>query len=517
MSAVEELQKVGFRDAITIERLLQDDQVKDKLNGKALIVDEAGMVSGRQMAEVIDLAHDRIARIVFSGDTRQIHSVEASDALRILEKESKLRSISLTQVQRQRVDAYRQAVEELRADPHGGFARLDGMGAIREVVYEDRAKAVAEAYAQAQIAQDGSGKNRSVLVVSATHHDIDNITSAIRQNRRAAGDLGRETALTQHVPLNWTEAQKRDVRNYAAGQVLEFHRAVKGVANESLEVVRVEAGHVIAKDTLGGEHTIGAKQAKAFSVHEERSINVAGNDRLLLAANRREPGFRATNGELVTVRGIARDGSIELQDGRTLPANYRQFTHGYAITAHRSQGKTVDAVVISADQMKKELFSVAASRGRQELTVITADKGRLHDSIACSGSRQSATELARKSHVNGITKPGHGIREQFAIQESANAHLSQESRGHVLPEILSSSHGLGPTKGLGPLAELTGGYIPGDVQQHVPASGGREPSRDPVRLVKQTTPQEAIVPGKEEKQKGYEEDLAQDEGCGFGF
>jgi archaellum biogenesis ATPase FlaH len=29
MSAVEELQKVGFRDAVTVERLLQDAQVQD--------------------------------------------------------------------------------------------------------------------------------------------------------------------------------------------------------------------------------------------------------------------------------------------------------------------------------------------------------------------------------------------------------------------------------------------------------------------------------------------------------
>jgi len=54
-------------------------------------------------------------------------------------------------------------------------------------------------------------------------------------------------------------------------------------------------------------------------------------------------------------------------DGRTLPANYHQFDHGYAITAHRSQGKTVDGVILSADAMKQELFYVGASRGRSEI------------------------------------------------------------------------------------------------------------------------------------------------------
>ncbi|HEX3722793.1 MAG TPA: MobF family relaxase [Nitrolancea sp.] len=101
MSAVEELQKVGFADAMTLERLLQDGTAQQALRQKVLILDEAGMVSGWQMTEFLRLAAERDARIVFSGDTRQIQSVEACDALRILEKESRLKSIALTQVQRQ--------------------------------------------------------------------------------------------------------------------------------------------------------------------------------------------------------------------------------------------------------------------------------------------------------------------------------------------------------------------------------------------------------------------------------
>lgn len=46
---------------------------------------------------------------------------------------------------------------------------------------------------------------------------------------------------------------------------------------------------------------------------------MAENDRLLLMANRREPGFRARNEELVTARTGDGEGQIELQDGRKLP------------------------------------------------------------------------------------------------------------------------------------------------------------------------------------------------------
>jgi hypothetical protein len=129
-------------------------------------------------------------------------------------------------------------------------------------------------------------------------------------------------------------------------------------------------------------------------------------------ANRREPGFRATNGELVTVSRIDEQGRIHLQDGRTLPDNYKQFTHGYAVTAHRSQGKSVDAVVISADGLRKELFYVAASRGRESITVVTSDKDLLRESVARSEARQSASELLRKAQEPSLEGLKPSLRER---------------------------------------------------------------------------------------------------------
>src|SRR6266567_2944151 len=78
-SAVDELEKVGFREAVTVSQLLEDQDPQGALRGRVLIVDEAGMISGRQMQSLLHLAEDHGARIVFSGDTRQIPSVEASD------------------------------------------------------------------------------------------------------------------------------------------------------------------------------------------------------------------------------------------------------------------------------------------------------------------------------------------------------------------------------------------------------------------------------------------------------
>jgi ATP-dependent exoDNAse (exonuclease V) alpha subunit len=345
------------------------------------------------MHELLKVAEQQSARIVFSGDTKQIQSVEAGDALRVLENESRLKSTSLTQVQRQTTADYRDAIQVLRRDPEAGFEKLDRIGAVREAGWADRAQAVAQAYAES--------KGRDVLVVCATHDEIDRVTEAIRVSRKQNGDLGESLNVLRDVSLNWTAAQKSDCRNYRPGQRLMFHRAVKGITkNETLEVVRVEGNGIVTCSDRGEERILTAKQFKSFEVYERRTIEVAAGDKLLLTANRRDANFRATNGEIVTVSRVDKDGRMRLDDGRHLPADFKQFTHGYAVTAHRSQGKSVDSVIISGDGMQKELFYVAASRGRQSVQVITSDKELLRESVARSTARQSASELARK------TRPG---------------------------------------------------------------------------------------------------------------
>jgi ATP-dependent exoDNAse (exonuclease V) alpha subunit len=219
MSAVEELQKVGFDHAVSLERLLQDPRVQVETEGRVVILDEAGMVSARQTAGFLQLAEARSLRIVFSGDTKQIQSVEAGDALRILEKESRLKSVALTQVQRQSNRDYRDALEELRRHSERGFQKLDKIGAVCEVPFTERSQAIASAYA-------ARGRS-SALVVCATHDEIDRVSHAIREGRKKAGELKDGDLLTRHVSLGWSAAQKADFQNYRPGLILAFHARCK--------------------------------------------------------------------------------------------------------------------------------------------------------------------------------------------------------------------------------------------------------------------------------------------------
>jgi conjugative relaxase-like TrwC/TraI family protein len=203
-SAVHALREVGLSDATTIQRLLVDPQEQASLRHGVLIVDEAGMVSARQMTALLALAEHQGARVVFSGDTRQLQSVEAGDALRILERESGLRCVALAQVQRQTPEAYRHAIEALRDQPARGFTHLEQMGAVREVAWADRSRSVAEAWREAHAHLNTQGQPSSVLVVCATlrrHRARDRRDSRGAAARRGAG-RGRQDGSLCAVALH---------------------------------------------------------------------------------------------------------------------------------------------------------------------------------------------------------------------------------------------------------------------------------------------------------------------------
>ena len=196
---------------------------------------------------------------------------------------------------------------------------------------------------------------------------------------------------------------------------------------------------------------ISPKQIRPFSIYERQPIEIAAGDSLLLMANRRGPEFRATNGELVKVSFLD-GGAIRLEDGRTLPANYHEFAYGYAVTAHRSQGKTVDSVIISTDAMKKELFYVAASRGRSEIAIVTNDCGQLRESVGVSTTRQSAIELARKQLSAPNVEKRRGVDLTTGVKREAGQQIGVQHSSvptHARAPETDTTRQIGFDRGLG--------------------------------------------------------------------
>ena len=131
-----------------------------------------------------------------------------------------------------------------------------------------------------------------------------------------------------------------------------------------------------------------------------KPLTVCSGDRLQLKANALAThGQRLANGEIVTVSAVLQDGSIRLDDGRTLPPSYRQFQRGYAVTSYGSQGKTVDHLLFADAAVRAatnaQQWYVTISRARKSVQVFTTDKDELRQAISRSGERELALDLAK--------------------------------------------------------------------------------------------------------------------------
>jgi ATP-dependent exoDNAse (exonuclease V) alpha subunit len=395
------LRKEGF-DATTLATLLQDSRLD--LPGKTMVVlDEAGAVGIDDMRRLLETAKRN--RLVLCGDTGQHASVARGDALRIIEEYSPFTFGRLTQLRRQRRADYRRVVElAAKHETAEAFAELERLGCVTELDRDEVQRAAASAYLTA--AQGG----KSALLVAPTWAEIEAVTEQVRKELKARGQLGNdEQEFRVFDSLSWTEAQKRDARHYQSGQVLRFiRRAGRFARHEMVEITGVKGDvlQVCRKDGSVVSLKPGRRVASSarLDVGEARTLKVAAGDKLLLQANRSR---QFVNGELVEVRAVEGE-IIGLTDGRTIPVDYRTFTHGYAVTSHAAQGKTADAVFVVASSRSLpavhcQQFYVSVSRGRDRCQVFTDDKELLRARVTRSSARLAAVEAIAGSR--GRVKP----------------------------------------------------------------------------------------------------------------
>ena len=257
-AAVEALREAGLPRAATVQRFLADEKFQQDARGSVLVVDEAGLLSGQDLLTLLEWSHAHRSRLLLSGDIRQHASIEAGDALRLLEARSTLQMVGVHGIRRQVNREYREAIAEL-ARGHGlaGLTRLEKLGAVHEVQEHERYQFLAADY----VASVKAGK--SALIVSPTWREIETVTGEVRLRLKAEQLLGeQEIAVPTHQALKWTRAQKRDLRNYRSGLVLTFHRGTKDFTpGEWVDVVRVASDTIQVRKPDGRQVQVTKKQA----------------------------------------------------------------------------------------------------------------------------------------------------------------------------------------------------------------------------------------------------------------
>ena len=395
-----DLERDGLSNCQTASEFLQRGTLP---RGSVLIVDEAGQISGKQMHALLSLAHETNSRIILSGDTRQHGPVEASDALRAIERYSNIRTAELNNIRRQdperatslrerdAIATYRDAV---KAASNGNlaesFEKLEALGAVVECSEVERAAKLVESYLAI------SERNESAIVVFQTRAEVSDLNERIREGLRKSGKLENSDAVFETlVAVDLTNAQKADARFYPADSVAVI-RASNGKQQTSKVFAITKSGVIV--ETNGKLRKVRTTDLDKLTICQSQALAVSKGDRLQIKANAKiSSGKRLANGEIVSVARISKDGTITLEDGRIIPPTFRQFTRGYAVTSYGSQGKTVEHVLFSDSATRAatnaEQWYVTISRGRKSIRIFTTDKAQLATSLRRAGHRELALNV----------------------------------------------------------------------------------------------------------------------------
>ena len=441
-----DLARDGLTQTQTVRECLQRGDLAERA---VVIVDEAGQIDGRQLLDLIRFVRDRNGRLILCGDTRQHGPVEASDALRAIERYSGLRAAELNQIRRQepkrgrtvaerkQIRDYREAVKAAAAGEVGrSFEKLEKLGAVVECGLGEQSTRLCDGYL------DIAGRGESAIVVSQTRAEVREINDAIRERLRERWLLaGNETEVIALEQVDLTSAQKLDARHYPADCVLVFNRDLSGcVRGERGKLIGITAKR-LALEVNGKVRHIPLTHLDHINVCRERALALSPGDRLQLKANSASAdGRKLANGEVVSVAQIKSSGAIRLADGRVLPPHYRQFLRGYAVTSYGSQGKTVDHVLFSDSAIRAatnaQQWYVTISRGRKSIQIFTPDKDQLRHAIIRSGERELALDLlsarARRYGVRQQVTPFSAPRTRVRAPHRSCSDALMDGRVHQI-------------------------------------------------------------------------------------
>jgi hypothetical protein len=448
------LREEGFSTADTVAKLLTDEPTRQKVRGHVLWIDEAGLLSTRDMKRVFDLAQREGCRVVLSGDIKQHSAVARGDALRLLEQEAGMKFAQLKQVRRQIHEGYRDAVVAIsKGDVRGadgrtgleaGLETLDRMGAVIEQNGEDRYRHIAADYVAATAEAGRNGKPKTAIVVSPTHAEGKHVSEEIREELKRAGRLtGREREFTVLKPISLTEAQRGDAGNFRVGEVVQFQLTAKGFKRgERLSVTQVDAQGVTLARADGTAATLPLRESAKYQVYQTEKLALAAGDRLRITMNgwtceaKRGPKLaksRLNNGDAFEVAGFTSQGDIKLANGFVVPKDYGGLTQGYVVTSHASQGSTVDKVLIalgseSLAAADRQQFYVSVSRGRESVRIYTDDKEAMFSGVKQDAVRLSASELIKETKVEATPAQKSPLQELTTLQRIQRFYRAMRDR-----------------------------------------------------------------------------------------
>lgn len=358
-----------------------------------LVVDEAGMVGTRALAEIARHAAAARAKVVLVGDDRQLPEIQAGGAFRGLA--DRVGAAELKEVRRQREGWDREALNALREGDVAGWAtRYREHG--RVVAAPDSEASRAALVADWWRAQKESPESKSVMV-ALRRVDVADLNDRAREAMRAAGRLGPDELVAGGTPLSKGDRVVAQRNHQGLGLTNGTLATVETVdLQERTVTLRTDDGRTVQPPA---EYVADGHLAPAYALtaHKAQGMTV---DRTFVL------------------------GSEELyrEWGYTALSRHRDEARFY-VTAPADQ-PSLPGLELPEDPVGEELNRTLERSRAKEMATAVAARSQASPEVSAP-ERRAAADAARRRLRNAETPPASRAEEIAAERDEAEARLAR--------------------------------------------------------------------------------------------
>lgn len=406
-----------------------------KSGGRArfIILDESGMTSTHDFAALLRSLNPE-DRLLCVGDPRQLSPVAAGQPFAQLLRENP--HATLSQIRRQNDEAQRSMVSDFaQGNAKSGAEKL--MQFVEETDdYQSSLEQIASAYLDVQT---GGG---SVVALASQRKSVFDLSLAIRTKMQESGLLTQNLgAIQTFEKVTMTRASMRRQSSYTkgtklknpTGKIFTLEAAPFMMNGQPTVTVTNDAGkrQVLTLDDLTDEN---------WQIVSLQSLPITNNDQLLITDTVHalaDDGKHVTlrNGQSVTLINFSSDViTAQLPNGETVTLDTQSplpIMYGWARTVHKSQGQTVDYVLVLDDEMAgAQIGYVAASRQKKSIQVFSQNPEELQSRISGWATRASALDY-KPSTLKDQQRYENAIKYALLeAQQTQHTAASQQPEPH---------------------------------------------------------------------------------------
>ena len=418
---------------------------KQEYKNTIIFVDEASLISTNIMHKLLTLQEKFGFRLVMTGDTKQLGSVEAGKPFeQILEI---IKPVKLKEIVRQKDQTHKEAVT----------AASDGKIADTFSIHDKNIKTSASIAEDAANNYLGKSQNQreNTLLISPTRALRDEINNKIVQGFNISSAKHEFTALRSK---DMSKADLNFAHFYSSGDVIRFNTNYTGLGINKDDYLKVKAVNKITNSLILDKCDQSDNNSKKdknivfnlkpktdysnkLEVFQEKQLQLQEGLKIIFTKNNRELGL--INSETATIDKISTNivpGShekvtLKFENGTagSIPVDQlKHIDYGYCVTVHAAQGKTYNTTIAAINNNKllnnQKMWLVAISRHRSDFTALVENKEKLQNQLSKKEGREnSAISIAyyqsssQNSSVNNLNPT-----KQISKQKNINAKSIRE-------------------------------------------------------------------------------------------